>query len=262
MPWLLGTAFLHSIMVQEKRGMLKVWNATLIVATFSLALLGTFLVRSGVLQSIHAFGDSTVGPYILGLIAVVAIGSAALIVSRLDDLRSERRIDSLISREAVFLINNLLLIALCVAIFWGTFFPLISELFTGEKSSLAAPWFDRYTTPLAVVLVLFTGIGPLLAWRRVSWASAKRVFLWPVAVGALTGLVLLIATSAGESPWALALFAFSAFALTGLGQEFWRGAAGRRTLAGGSMPAALVGVVARNRRRYGGYIVHVGVIVL
>ena len=177
MPWLIGTAFLHSIMVQEKRGMLKVWNACLIVATFSLALLGTFLVRSGVLQSIHAFGDSTVGPYILGLIAVVLIGSTALIVSRLDDLRSEKRIDSLLSRESVFLVNNLLLVALCVAIFWGTFFPLISELFTGEKSSLAAPWFDRYTTPLAIVLVLFTGIGPLLAWRRVSWASAKRVFL-------------------------------------------------------------------------------------
>ena len=262
MPWLAGTAFLHSIMVQERRGMLKVWNATLIVATFSLALLGTFLVRSGVLQSIHAFGDSTVGPYILGLIAVVAIGSAALILARLDDLRSERRIDSLISREAVFLINNLLLVALCVAIFWGTFFPLISELFTGEKASLAAPWFDRYTTPLAVALVLFAGIGPLLAWRRVSWASARRVFLWPVVVGVLTGLVLYVATSAGERPWALALFAFSAFALTGLAQEFWRGAAGRRTLAGGSMPAALVGVVSRNRRRYGGYVVHVGVIVL
>ena len=262
MPWLVGTAFLHSIMVQERRGMLKVWNACLIVATFSLALLGTFLVRSGVLQSIHAFGDSTVGPYILGLIGVVAIGSAALIVSRLDDLRSERRIDSLISREAVFLINNLLLLALVVTIFWGTFFPLISELFTGEKSSLAAPWFDRYTTPLAIVLVLFTGIGPLLAWRRVSWASAKRVFLWPLVAGALTGLVLLVATSAGSRPWALALFMFAAFALTGLAQEFWRGAAGRRALAGGSMPSALVGVVSRNRRRYGGYIVHVGVVVL
>ncbi len=262
MPWLAGTAFLHSIMVQERRGMLKVWNACLIVATFSLALLGTFLVRSGVLQSIHAFGDSTVGPYILGLIAVVAIGSAALIVSRLDDLRSERRIDSLISREAVFLINNLLLVALVVTIFWGTFFPLISELFTGEKSSLAAPWFDRYTTPLAIFLVLFTGVGPLLAWRRVSWASAKRVFLWPVVAGALAGLVLILATSAGSQPWALALFMFAAFALTGLAQEFWRGAAGRRALAGGSMPSALVGVVSRNRRRYGGYIVHVGVVVL
>ena len=179
MPWLVGTAFLHSIMVQEKRGMLKAWNVSLIVATFSLALLGTFLVRSGVLESIHAFGDSTVGPYILGLIAVVLVGSTALIVSRLDDLRSEKRIDSLASREAVFLVNNLLLVALCVTIFWGTFFPLISELFTGEKASLAAPWFDRYTTPLAILLVLFTGVGPLLAWRRVSWASAKRVFSGP-----------------------------------------------------------------------------------
>jgi cytochrome c-type biogenesis protein CcmF len=262
MPWLMGTAFLHSIMVQEKRGMLKVWNACLIVATFSLALLGTFLVRSGVLQSIHAFGASTVGPYILGLIGVVLIGSTALIVSRLDDLRSRKRIDSLISREAVFLINNLLLVSLCAAIFWGTFFPLISELFTGDKSSLAAPWFDRYTTPLAIVLVLFTGIGPMLAWRRVSWASAKRIFLMPAAVGLVAGVVLALATDAANKPWALALFTFAAFALAGLAQEFWRGAAARRSLTGASMPAALAGMVSRNRRRYGGYVVHAGVAVL
>jgi cytochrome c-type biogenesis protein CcmF len=262
MPWLIGTAFLHSVMVQEKRGMLKVWNACLIVATFSLALLGTFLVRSGVLQSIHAFGDSTVGPYILGLIAVVLIGSTALIVSRLDDLRSPKRIDSLVSREAVFIVNNLLLVALCATIFWGTFFPLISELFTGEKASLAAPWFDRYTTPLAIALVLFTGIGPLLAWRRVSWASAKRVFLVPSLVAAAVGVALALLTDAGEKPWALALFVFASFALVGLGQEFWRGAAARRSLRGGSLPAALVAIVGRNRRRYGGYIVHVGIAVL
>ncbi len=262
MPWLIGTAFLHSIMVQEKRGMLKVWNACLVVATFSLALLGTFLVRSGVLQSIHAFGDNTVGPYILGLIAVVLIGSTALIVSRLDDLRSEKRIDSLASREAVFVVNNLLLVALCATIFWGTFFPLISELFTGTKSSLAAPWFDRYTTPLAIGLVLFTGIGPLLAWRRVSWKTAKRVFLVPATAAAVTGVALALLTDATHRPWAFALFVFAAFALVGLAQEFWRGASARRSLEGGSMPAALVGVVSRNRRRYGGYIVHMGVAVL
>ncbi len=262
MPWLVGTAFLHSIMVQEKRGMLKVWNATLIVATFTLALLGTFLVRSGVLQSIHAFGDSTVGPYILGLISVVLLGSTALIVSRLDDLRSEKRIDSLASREAVFLVNNLLLVAITVVIFWGTFFPLISELFTGEKASLAAPWFDRYTTPLAIVLVLFTGIGPLLAWRRVSWEKAKGVFLAPLLVGAVVGAGLALFTDAADSLWALALFAFAAFALTGLTQEFWRGAVARRKLAGGTLPAALVGMVARNRRRYGGYVVHAGIALL
>jgi cytochrome c-type biogenesis protein CcmF len=262
MPWLLGTAFLHSIMVQEKRGMLKVWNACLIVGTFSMALLGTFLVRSGVLQSIHAFGDNTVGPYILGLIGVVVIGSTLLIVSRLDDLRSPKRIDSLISRESVFLVNNLLLIGLTAVIFWGTFFPLISELFTGNKASLAAPWFDRYTTPLAIGLVLFTGVGPLLAWRRVSWESARRVFWAPLAAAVVAALVLALFTDAAHKPWALVLFSLAAFALTGLAQEFWTGAAARRRLTGESTPAALVGLVARNRRRYGGYIVHIGIAVL
>jgi cytochrome c-type biogenesis protein CcmF len=262
MPWLLGTAFLHSIMVQEKRGMLKVWNACLVVGTFSMALLGTFLVRSGVLQSIHAFGDNTVGPYILGLIAVVLIGSTALIISRLDDLRSEKRIDSLVSREAVFLVNNLLLVGLTAVIAWGTFFPLISELFTGEKASLAAPWFDRYTTPLAILLVLFTGVGPLLAWRRVSWASARRVFRVPLAVAALALVGLLLFSDASHKPWALALFVFAAFAVAGIAQEFWNGAAARRKLSGGSMPAATVAIVSRNRRRYGGYIVHIGIAVV
>ncbi|HEU4739534.1 MAG TPA: cytochrome c-type biogenesis CcmF C-terminal domain-containing protein, partial [Solirubrobacterales bacterium] len=222
----------------------------------------TFLVRSGVLQSIHAFGDSTVGPYILGLIGVVLVGSTALIVSRLDDLRSEKRIDSLASRESVFLVNNLLLVGMTAVIFWGTFFPLISELFTGEKASLAAPWFDRYTTPLAIGLVLFTGIGPLLAWRRVSWESAKRVFRVPLAVAAVVTLGLVVFSDAADNIWALTLFAFAAFALTGLAQEFWSGASARRQLSGEPGPQALVGLVSRNRRRYGGYIVHVGVIVL
>ncbi|MGD9735715.1 MAG: cytochrome c-type biogenesis CcmF C-terminal domain-containing protein [Solirubrobacterales bacterium] len=262
MPWLLGTAFLHSIMVQEKRGMLKVWNASLVVGTFSMALLGTFLVRSGVLQSIHAFGDSTVGPYILGLIGVVVLGSTALIVSRLDELRTPKRIDSLISREAVFLVNNLLLVGLTLVIAWGTFFPLISELFTGSKSSLAAPWFDRYTTPLAILLVLFTGIGPLLAWRRVSWATARRAFRLPLAAAALVAVALALFTDAANKPWALALFAFATFAIVGIGQEFWNGAAGRKRLTGEPMGRALAGIVGRNRRRYGGYIVHVGVAVL
>src|SRR6476660_4994268 len=262
MPWLTGTAFLHSIMVQERRGMLKVWNVTLICGTFSLALLGTFLVRSGILESIHAFGASTVGGPLLGLIAVVVMGSALLIVSRLDDLRSTKRIDSLLSREAIFLVNNLLLVGMTAVIFWGTFFPLISELFTGDKASLAAPWFDRYTTPLAILLVLFTGVGPLLAWRRVSWESAKRVFRLPLAVAAVVALGLAVFTDAAEQLWALALFAFAAFALTGLAQEFWTGAAARKQLSGESGGQALVGLVSRNRRRYGGYIVHVGVIVL
>jgi cytochrome c-type biogenesis protein CcmF len=262
MPFLLSTAFLHSIMVQEKRGMLKVWNASLVVGTFSMALLGTFLVRSGVLQSIHAFGDSTVGPYILGLIGVVVLGSTALIISRLDELRTPKRIDSLISREAVFLVNNLLLVGLTLVIAWGTFFPLISELFTGSKSSLAAPWFDEYTTPLAILLVLFTGIGPLLAWRRVSWATARRVFRLPLAAAAVVAVALALLTDAANKPWALALFAFATFSIVGIGQEFWNGAAGRKRLTGEAMPQALGGVVSRNRRRYGGYIIHIGIAVL
>jgi cytochrome c-type biogenesis protein CcmF len=258
MPWLVGTAFIHSIMVQEKRGMLKVWNVSLICATYSLALLGTFLVRSGILDSIHAFGASTVGAPLLGLIAVVVIGSAVLIASRLNDLRSEKRFDSLLSRESVFLVNNLLLVGLCVVIFWGTFFPLISEFFTGQKSSLAGPWFDRYTTPLAILLVLFTGIGPLLAWRKVSASSLWRVVRTPAIVAVGVVVVLAVFTDAANHGFALAMFGMAAFALSALTQEFWRGANAQRALGGGSLPRSLATVVGRNRRRYGGYIVHSG----
>ncbi len=259
MPWLMGTAFLHSVMVQEKRGMLRVWNVALIVTTFSLALLGTFLVRSGVLQSIHAFGDSTVGPYILGLIAIVVIGSTLLIISRLDDLRSERRIESFASREAIFLLNNLLLVALTAVIFWGTFFPLISELFTGDKASLAAPWFDTYTAPVAVGLVLFTGIGPLLVWKRMGWKNAKKTFTAPIVVSLIAGLAVLLLTDAGSEPLAFAIFLFGIFTLVALSTELWRGAIARRRLSGESLPVAAVSLVSRNRRRYGGYIVHAGI---
>ena len=262
MPWLIGTAFLHSIMVQERRGMLKTWNVSLIVAAFSLALLGTFLVRSGILQSIHAFGASTVGGPLLGLIAVVVIGSTALIVSRLDELRSERRVDSLLSRESVFLVNNLLLVGLCAVVFWGTFFPLIAEVVTGEKASLAAPWFNRYVAPFAILLVLFTGIGPLLAWGRMSPAALRRALLLPGIAAIVTACLAAAFTDAGGKPLALLLFSFAAFALVGLGQEFVRGSSARRALAGGSRITALGAVVARNRRRYGGYIVHAGIGVL
>ena len=262
MPWLITTAYIHSIMVQEKRNMLKVWNVSLIVASFSLALLGTFLVRSGVLQSIHAFGDSTVGPYFLSLIGVIIIGSTALIISRLDLLRAPKRIDSMASREAVFLINNLLLVALCLVVFWGTFFPLISEFFTGTQSTLAAPWFDRYTTPLAVGLVLFTGIGPLLAWRRISWAGARSVFTVPLAAAGVTLVIVLILTDAGRSLWATAVFVLAGFTVTALIQETWRGAAATRTSSGGSIPSSIRTVMTRNRRRYGGYIVHLGLVIL
>jgi cytochrome c-type biogenesis protein CcmF len=262
MPWLLGTAFLHSVMVQEKRGMLRVWNVSLIVGAFTFALLGTFLVRSGILESIHAFGESTVGGPLLALIAVVVLGSAALIVSRLGDLRSERRIESLASREAVFLVNNLLLVGLCAVIFWGTFFPLISEAVTGEKSSLGSPWFDRYTTPLAILLVVFTGIGPLLAWRQVSAGMIWRLVRWPLAAAAVMTAAVIVLADAQREPLALVLFSFAFFALAALVSEFWRGAAAQRALGGGSFAAALGRVVSRNRRRYGGYTAHAGIAIL
>jgi len=246
-------------MVQEKRGMLKVWNVSLISATFCLCLLGTFLVRSGILQSIHAFGASTVGGPLLVMIAVVAVGATVLIVTRLGDLRPERRIDSLFSRESVFLINNLLLVGLAVVIFWGTFFPLISEFFTGERHSLAAPWFDRYVTPIGVLLVLFTGIGPLLAWGRLSAGAARRLLLWPTLAAAATIVALLSVSDAGSHPWALFVFGFAAFALVALAGEFWRAGASRRALTGEPYPRALARAVGRNRRRYGGYIVHAGI---
>ena len=182
LPWLTGTAFLHSVMVQEKRGMLKVWNVSLILATGTLAVLGTFLVRSGILDSIHAFGASTLGVPFVSLIGLMIAGSVYLVVTRRDALRSEHRLDSLLSREAVFLANNLVLVGLAFVVFWGTFFPLISEAVTGTKAAVGPPWFNRYTVPLALLLVLLSGIGPVIAWRRATLANARRNFLWPTAV--------------------------------------------------------------------------------
>ena len=262
MPWLVGTAFIHSIMVQEKRGLLKVWNVSLICATFVLALLGTFLVRSGILESIHAFGASTIGVQFLLFIATVIAASAALILWRLPDLRSEAKLDSLVSREAFFLLNNLVLVGLCLVILWGTFFPLISEALTGTEESVGPPWFNRLTTPLALVLVLLAGIGPVLAWRKVTPSALRRILLVPVAatLAALAGLLAF--TNAADSPASLAMFCFVAFVLTVVAQEFWRGTSARRTMTGEAWPRALARLMGRNRRRYGGYLVHAGIAVL
>jgi cytochrome c-type biogenesis protein CcmF len=262
MPWLVGTAFLHSIMVQEKRGMLKVWNVSLICGTFVLALLGTFLVRSGILESIHAFGASTIGVQFLVFISLVVALSAGLILLRLPDLRSRARLDSLLSREAFFLLNNLVLVGLCLVILWGTFFPLISEALTGKEASVGPPWFNRLTTPLALVLVLLAGIGPLLTWRRVTAQSLLRVLRAPVLVTAVAVAALLAFTDAGKSVPSLVMFAFVAFVLSVVAQEFWRGAAARRVMTRESWPRALARLTGRNRRRYGGYLVHVGIAVL
>jgi cytochrome c-type biogenesis protein CcmF len=261
MPWLTGTAFLHSLMIQEKRGMLKVWNVSLVLATGTLAVMGTFLVRSGILNSIHAFGGATLGVPFVALIGVLIAGSIYLVVSRRDMLRSEHRLDSLLSREAMFIANNLVLVGLCFVIFWGTYFPLISEALTGKEASVGPPWFDRYTVPLALVLVLLSGIGPVIAWRRATLANARRNFLAPVLAAALTLLGLLIA-GVDSKPLAVTMFCCAAFVLASVAQEFVRGTRARRAIAGGGTAAALLALVRRNRRRYGGYVVHVGIAVL
>ncbi len=261
MPWLIGTAFLHSVMIQERRGMLKIWNISLILATGVLAILGTFLVRSGILESIHAFGASTLGVPFLCLIVIMIAGSIALVVSRASDMRSENRIDSLFSREAVFLLNNLVLVALAFVIFWGTFFPLISEAVTGKPASVGPPWFGRYVVPLALLLTLLSGIGPVMAWRRVTPAMLRRLLLIPAGIA--VGLaVVLLAAGLGDEPLALIMFCVAAFTIAVVVQEFSRGVRARRAMSDDSVPAALVSLVRRNRRRYGGYIVHVGVAVL
>jgi cytochrome c-type biogenesis protein CcmF len=261
MPWLTGTAFLHSLMIQEKRGMLKVWNVSLVLATGTLAIMGTFLVRSGVLNSIHAFGGATLGVPFVTLIGVLIGASIYLVVSRRDMLRSEHRLDSLLSRESIFLANNVVLVALCFVIFWGTYFPLISEALTGQEASVGPPWFDRYTVPLALILVLLSGIGPVIAWRRATFANARRNFLVPLLVGIGTLVVLLVAGIASK-PFAIGMFCCAAFVFGSIGQEFFRGVRARRAMAGESPPRALVALVRRNRRRYGGYVVHLGIAVL
>jgi len=261
LPWLTGTAFIHSIMIQEKRGMLKIWNISLVLATGILSILGTFLVRSGVLDSIHAFGASTLGiPFVI-FIGILIAASIGLVVWRREALRSENRLDSLLSREAIFLMNNLVLVAMAFVVFWGTFWPLIAEALTGSRRALGPPWFDRYLVPLTLVLVLLSGIGPVIAWRKATASNARRNFALP-AVAALVLGAALVALGVGDRPAALAMFVCGAFVVVSVGQEFWRGIGVRRAMTGERAPGALVSLVARNRRRYGGYLVHVGMAVL
>ncbi len=260
LPWLTGTAFLHSVMIQERRGMLKVWNASLILGTGILAILGTFLVRSGILDSIHAFGASTLGIPFVAFIAVLILGSAYLVVSRQDALRAEHRLDSLLSREAVFLFNNIVLVALTFVILFLTFFPLIAEALTGTKRAIGPPVFDKFAVPLSLVLVLLSGIGPVIAWRKANAENVRRNFRVPIAVG--VAVLLVLAPFTYQKPLALLMFAAGAFVLGTVGQEFWRGVRARRAMTSESAPVALLSLVGRNRRRYGGYTIHAGMALL
>ncbi len=263
MPWLCITAFIHSIMIQEKRGMLKIWNVSLVLCAGTLSILGTFLVRSGILDSIHAFGASTLGVPFVILLAVMVMGSIGLILWRRDQLRSDARLESLLSREAVFLFQNLVLVGMVFVIFWVTFFPLISEALTGTKVSVGPPAFQPFIVPLALILVALSGIGPIIAWRRVTAANLRRNFALPVAAGLVTFFVLLFWPGGPSSrPFALIMFALAGFVLTSVLQELWRGVAARRAMTHDPVPLALVRLVRRNRRRYGGYTVHAGLAVL
>ena len=261
MPFLAATAFLHSVMIQEKRGMLKVWNVVLVSLAFCLSLFGTFLTRSGVVNSIHSFSQSDIGPWFLAFIVVAVAFATALIVWRLPLLRSETRLESLVSREAVFLYNNLLLVALCLTILWGVTWPLVSELVRGESVVVGRPYYDFFLRIFGLPLLLLMGIGPLIAWRRASLRGLGRTFLVPFAVAVATGLVLLL-LGAGSSIPGLIAYTFSAFVLAAIGLEFVRGTRARRALSNEPWPVAFSSLVGRNRRRYGGYIVHVAIVLL
>ena len=261
MPWLAATAFLHSVMVQERKGMLKVWNMLLVILAFSLSLFGTFLTRSGVLNSIHSFTEGSIGPWFLGFICFVVAGSLLLVFTRLPLLRSKTKLESLASREATFLYNNLLLVALCLTILWGVTFPILSEAVRGESVTVGRPYYDFFLRAFGLPLLLLMGIGPLIAWRRASLRSLGRTFLWPFVTALVAGAGL-IAAGAGTSIPGLIAYTFSAFVAATIALEFIRGTQARRALSGEAVPRAFGQLIARNRRRYGGYIVHAAILML
>ncbi len=252
MPWLAATAFLHSVMIQEKRGMLKVWNMVLVALAFCLSIFGTFLTRSGVVNSIHSFSQSPLGGWFLGFIALCTVFAVGLIYLRLPLLRARTKLESLVSREATFLYNNLLLVALCLTILWGVIYPLLTEAVRGETRSVSKPYYDFFLHSFGLPLLLLMGIGPLVAWRRASLRALGRTFVVPAAAAVVAGVALLAAGYGSSTPGLLA-YTFSAFVAASIVLEFVRG-----TRATGS----LMRLVARNRRRYGGYLVHASVLLL
>jgi cytochrome c-type biogenesis protein CcmF len=260
LPWLTMTAFLHSVMVQEKRGMLKKWNLGLIIGSWLLSIFGTFITRSGVISSVHSFTQSSVGYFFLAFLVISAVASFTLYARRLPLLEADARLESMVSREASFLFNNLLFIGIAFSVLWGTLFPILSELVQGTKVTVGPPFFNQVNIPLGLALLLLTGIGPLIAWRRASTANLQRQFAVPAAGGVLTLLVLLVAGM--RDVWALIAIAIGGFVATTVVQEFVRGARARHRQYGEAIPLAVGRLIGRNRRRYGGYIVHIGMVVL
>ncbi|MFL5921555.1 MAG: heme lyase CcmF/NrfE family subunit [Gaiellaceae bacterium] len=261
MPWLVSTAFLHSVMVQEKKNMLRVWNVVLVSLAFCLSIFGTFLTRSGVISSIHSFAQSTIGPWLLGFIAVAAAFSTALIFWRLPLLRTKTRLESLASREAAFLYNNLLLVAFTLTVLWGVAFPLLSELVRGEKITVGPPYFDFFLRVFGLPLLLLMGIGPLIAWRRSSLRALGASLVWPCGFALACGAAL-VALGAGSSVPGLVAYTFCAFVLAAIALEFVRGTRARKALGDATWVGAFSSLVGRNRRRYGGYVVHAAIVML
>ena len=260
LPWITGTAFLHSVMMQEKKGMMKIWNMVLVSGTFFLCIFGTFLTRSGIVSSVHAFAQSSIGRWFVGFLALIVAGTVYLILDRLDYLKTEARLESVVSRESSFMFNNLILLAAAFAILWGTLFPVISEAVTGEKISVGPPFFNRINIPIGLFLLFLTGVGPLFAWRRTSLDSLRRNFQWPLA-GALA-LAAGLVVAGVRHPYALMSFALCLFVAWTIFVEFFRGARAIGAKEGRNLLWGAVELTYRNTRRYGGYIVHLGIVLM
>lgn len=261
MPWISGTAFLHSVMIQEKRGMLKVWNMFLIILTFAQVILGTFITRTGVISSVHSFARSSIGAPFLAFTGILLVGSVGLLLSRLDDLKSENKLDSLLSREAAFIAQNALFLIINLAVAIGTYFPIFSELLANNKITVGAPYYDNVVGPLLVPLILLMGIAPLISWRAASPKALGRTALTiPGPVTAAATVILFVLGI--RNPWALLGLALVVYAGAIIVVEYVRGVRARRRSTGDSWPAALWNLVGRNRRRYGGYLVHTGIVLM
>jgi cytochrome c-type biogenesis protein CcmF len=259
MPWLTGTAFLHSVMIQERRRMLKLWNLTLVIVTFGLTLFGTFLTRSGIIGSVHAFTQGSIGVFFLVFLALVLLSSFSLLAWRMDRLKGQGELDSVVSRESVFLLNNVFLVAASFTVFFGTIFPLLTEAARGVKVSVGAPFFNLVNIPLFLGLLFLMGVGPLIAWRRASTESLRRNFLKPVLAGVIAAAVLR-ALGVGNALVLLAV-ALVVFVTGTMVLDFWRAARARRR-TGDSWGAATGGLLLRQNRRYGGFVVHLGILVV
>ncbi len=258
MPLLTGTAYLHSVMIQERKDMLKVWNMTLIILTFALTIFGTFLTRSGVISSVHSFTQSGLGPYFLTFLAFVLLISFGLVAFRIRELRPRHQLDSLLSRESAFLFNNLLFVGIAFATLWGTIFPVLSEWVRGVKITVGPPFFNRVNGPLAVALLLLMGIGPIIAWRRATFRNLVDNFVVPTALGLAVGTAGFACGMRSLS--AILVVSFSAFVLYTIAAEFHSGARARGAMLQESYMSAILGLMRKNQRRYGGYVIHVGVV--